>query len=74
MQIQQHRMYREDEEERYEGSRGGRQSTSPSFTQKINELSIGLEELKGKKTIFVNVCNFAEKEKNVKFKLESDTR
>ncbi len=42
--------------------------------EKINEPNIGLEELKGKKTIFVNVCNFAEKEKNVKFKLESDTR
>ncbi len=39
--------------------------------EKINELSIGLEELKGKKTIFVNVCNFAEKkENNVEFKSE----
>ncbi len=39
--------------------------------EKINELSIGLKELKGKKKIFVNVCNFGEKkEKNVEFKSE----
>ncbi len=31
--------------------------------EKIHELSIGLKELKGKKTIFVNLHNFAEKKK-----------
>ncbi len=31
--------------------------------EKIHELSIGLEKLKGKKTIFVNLHNFAEKKK-----------
>ncbi len=64
MQVQQHRMYREDEEERYEGSKED-DKVHLHLSLAKNELNIGLKELEGKKNNFCQgFFNFAEKEKN----------